>query len=112
MRGKGAALSPLSAQKLRRALARRYRRFCITALGWILAQGIALEIDAMGAVNDAVEDAFGDGGVADLFVPLGHWQLRSEDEGTRLIAVLADLPEVATFGFGEWVPRRMVIAFR
>src|SRR5215813_5104173 len=51
----------------------------------------------MGIVEQAVEDAVGDGGVADLLVPVGHWHLRSENQRAALIAIVADLEKVATF---------------
>ena len=50
----------------------------------------------MSVVHEAVEDAVGDGGVADLLVPLRYRDLRGEDGGTGLIAFLADFPELAT----------------
>src|SRR6516162_4160594 len=62
-----------------------------------LAHGFAVQFDAMGIVEQAVEDAVGDGGVADLLVPVGHWHLRSENQGAALIAIIADLEKVATF---------------
>ena len=63
------------------------------------AHGFAAQFDAMSVVHETVEDAVGDGGVADLLVPLGHGELRGQDGGAGLIAFLADFPEVAPFGF-------------
>lgn len=57
------------------------------------------QFDAMRVVHQAVEDAVGDGGVADLLVPLGDRNLRSQDRGSRLIAFFSDLPEVTALGF-------------
>jgi hypothetical protein len=50
-------------------------------------------------MNQAVEDTVGDGGVADLLVPARDRQLRSEDGGASLVAILADLPNFATLAF-------------
>jgi hypothetical protein len=66
-----------------------------------LAHGIAAHFDAMGVVNQAVEDAVGGSGIADLFVPTRHRQLRGQDRGACLIEVLADSPEVASLGFRQ-----------
>src|SRR5438309_12000054 len=40
-----------------------------------LAPGLALAFDAVGVVQQPVEDAVGNGGIADLFVPMGHRHL-------------------------------------
>ena len=53
----------------------------------------------MGVVDQTVEDAVGDGGIADLLVPARDRQLRSEDGRANLVAILADLPDVATLAF-------------
>ena len=52
----------------------------------------------MGVVDQPVEDAVGQRGIADLFVPSRDRQLRSKDRGAHLVAVFADLPEVAALG--------------
>ena len=46
----------------------------------------------MSVVNQAVENAVGGGGVADLFVPARHGKLRGQDRSASLIAVLSDFP--------------------
>ena len=48
-------------------------------------------------MQQTVEDAVGDGGVADLLVPVGHRHLRSENHRATLIAIVADLEKVAAF---------------
>ncbi len=53
----------------------------------------------MRVVNQTVEDAVGDGGVADLLVPLDDGNLRSEDGGAGLVALFGDFSEVAPLGF-------------
>ena len=67
----------------------------------LLAHRIASHFDAVGVVHQAVQDAVGGGGVADLFVPARDRELRSEDGRAGLIAILADFPEVVAFGFGQ-----------
>jgi len=46
----------------------------------------------MRVVNQPVEDAISHCRIADLFVPPGYRQLRSQNQGADLIAVFADLP--------------------
>ena len=72
-----------------------FRVSCLASL----AHGLAAQFDVMGVVHEAVEYAVGDGGVADLFVPLGDVNLRSQDGRSRLVAFLAYLPEVAALCF-------------
>ena len=55
----------------------------------------------MRVVDQPVEDTVGQRGIADLLVPPRDRQLRSEDGRADLIAILADLPEVAAFGFRQ-----------
>jgi hypothetical protein len=50
-------------------------------------------------VNQTVQDAIGDGGIADLLVPARERQLGSKDGGTGLVAIFADLPDFAALVF-------------
>src|SRR5258708_36737093 len=96
VRGKGRQpFSSPSTQKPRRALARRL------GTATLLAHGVATHLDAMSVMNEAVEDSVGGSGIADLFVPAGGGQLRSQNRRTGLITVFADLPRVAAFAFGQ-----------
>ena len=67
----------------------------------ILPHRVAAHVDAMGIVNQPVEDTVRSGRIADLFVPARHRQLGSEDGRARLVAILTDLPEVTPLGFGQ-----------
>ena len=62
---------------------------------------IAAHLDAMGIVNEAVQDAVGGRGITDLFVPARNRKLRSQNRRARLISVFADFPEVAPLGFRQ-----------
>src|ERR1039457_2139608 len=53
----------------------------------------------MSVVNETVEDAVSDGGIADLLAPARDRQLGSEDGGTSLVAIFADLPDFAALVF-------------
>ena len=52
-------------------------------------------------MNQPVEDAVGQRGIADLLVPPRDRQLRGQDRGAHLVAILADLPEVAALRFRQ-----------
>jgi hypothetical protein len=65
--------------------------FCRAAL----AQALAGELDAIGVVQETVEDGVGDGGIADDLVPAIHGQLAGDDGGASLVAILDDLEQVA-----------------
>lgn len=65
----------------------------------ILSHGIALHLNTVSIMNQSVQDAVGKRRIADLFVPARNRQLRCEDGRAYLIAVLANLPEVAALGF-------------
>ena len=52
-----------------------------------------MHLDAMGIMNQPVENAIRQRGIADLFVPPRHGKLRSEDLRAHLVAILADLPK-------------------
>jgi len=56
----------------------------------------------MSVVNETVEDAVSDGGIADLLMPARDRQLGSEDGGTSLVAILTDLPNFAALVFIQW----------
>ncbi len=43
-------------------------------------------------MDEAVENAIGECGIADLFVPSRDWRLRSQDRRPHLMAVLAEPP--------------------
>ena len=47
------------------------------------------EFDAKGVVDQAVENAVGDGRIVDLLVPASDRHLGSENDGSPLIAVVA-----------------------
>ena len=62
---------------------------------YVRLPAILAHLDAVGVVNEPVEDAVGQRGIAYLFVPARYRQLRGKDRGAHLVAVLADLREVA-----------------
>jgi hypothetical protein len=55
----------------------------------------------MGIMHEPVEDALGQGRIADLLMPASEGKLASQDRGAELVAIFADFEEVATLGFGQ-----------
>src|SRR6516164_338848 len=66
------------------------------------SQTLAGEIDAMGVVNEAVEDGVGISRVADERVPFVDGDLASEDRRAAPVTFLEDLVEVTTSPGVEW----------
>src|SRR5689334_15206119 len=64
--------------------------FLLRFVSALLAHGFAIEFQAIGVVNDAVEYTVGHGNVANLFMPMSQGHLRSQDQGTPLITVITD----------------------
>ena len=59
------------------------------------AQAVAFEFDAMGIVDDAVENGVGAGGFTDQVVPAVDRDLAGDDGGTSAVTLLDDLEKVA-----------------
>ena len=49
----------------------------------------------MGVVEQAITDGVGDGGVAEMVVPLCDGDLAGEERGSVAVAVLDDLEQIA-----------------
>jgi hypothetical protein len=49
--------------------------------GFLHSHAVALEHDAVGVVNDPVENGVGDGGVCNQVMPSGHRGLGGDDGG-------------------------------
>jgi hypothetical protein len=60
--------------------------------GATLAQAVALKLDPVGIVDDAVEDGVHQGGIADDLVPARDWQLAGDQQRA---GVLEDLQQIA-----------------
>ncbi len=66
-----------------------------------LAQALSGQFDAIGVVDDAVEDGVGEGGNADQIVPAGDGNLAGDDERAFVVAVLDDLQQIARLAGAE-----------
>ena len=54
----------------------------------MLSEALSFEFDAVGVVDEAIEDCVGDGGISDNFVPAIDGQLAGDDDRTSFISVL------------------------
>ena len=64
-------------------------------LGGFLAQGIAAQLEAVGIVDDAIQDRVGEGRIADQVVPAIDRDLAGDQRGAPPVALLDDLEQVA-----------------
>ncbi len=78
-----------------------FRSFLLLVLRRIafLPHGLTAHLDAMSVVNETVEAAVSDSGIADLLVPARDRQLGSEMVERVLVAIFADLPKFAALVF-------------
>src|SRR6266446_3046596 len=60
----------------------------------LLAQAVALELEAMGVVNDPVEDGVGEGRLADQLMPAVDRDLAGDQGGAAAVAVFDDFQHV------------------
>ena len=58
-----------------------------------LPHRLAAHFDAVGVMNQPVEDAVGQSGITNLFVPARDRQLRGQDRGAHLVTIFGDLPK-------------------
>src|ERR1700682_904288 len=62
------------------------------------AHAFAGEFDAVGIVNETVQDGVGIGRIADYFVPSVYWKLGGNHRGAASIAFLEDFQEIMSGG--------------
>ena len=70
-------------------------RSLFSLLASLFAHRFIAHLDPVSVVYQPVEDAVGQRGISDLFVPASHWQLRGQDDRARLVAIFGDFPEVS-----------------
>ena len=67
----------------------------------LLSQALAAEFDAVGIVDQAVEDGVSERRIADHVVPVIDGHLACDDGGSPLIAILNDLQEITALLVAE-----------
>ena len=73
----------------------------IGALGGDLSHAVSLEGEAVGVVDEAVEDGVGDGRIGNDLVPLLDRHLAGDDGRSALVAIVDDFEEIAPLLAGE-----------
>ena len=71
------------------------------ALGGDLSHAFSFQDDAVGVVDEAVEDGVGEGGIADDLVPVFDRDLAGDDGGAAAVAILDDFEQVAALLGGQ-----------
>src|SRR3984957_751348 len=59
------------------------------------AQRWAFEVDAMGAMDDAVENGVGQGGIANDYMPAIDRDLAGDQQRSSVVAIIDDLEQIA-----------------
>src|SRR5258707_9085442 len=57
----------------------------------LTAQAVALELDAVCIVNDAVQYRIAEGGIGNDVMPLRHGDLTCDQQGSLVVAIIDDL---------------------
>src|SRR5271169_6061008 len=58
------------------------------------AQAFATQLDAIGVVDDAIENGVGQSGISHEFIPAVDRKLAGDDQGTSVVAILDDLQQI------------------
>jgi hypothetical protein len=66
-----------------------------------LAQGLALQLQPVCAVDEAIEYGVGNGGIADVSVPIVDRQLGGDDGRSTAVSIIGDLQQIAPLLCGE-----------
>ena len=74
----------------------------------LFAHRFAFKLDAVGVMDQAVEDAIGNGGITDLLMPMGDRCLRGKDQRAALITVVADFEEITALAVFEWSHSKVI----
>ena len=72
------------------------------AAGGPAAHGLALELDAMGVVDEAVEDGVAQGGIGNPLMPGGYGELAGDDGGGSAMPIIDDFQQVAPLLGRQW----------
>ena len=75
----------------------------------LLSQALAAEFNAVGAVDEAIEDGVRERRIADHVVPMIDGHLAGDDGGSLLIAIFDDLEEIAALLVVERIPPRKAV---
>lgn len=63
-------------------------------MGFGATHAVAVQIEAMGVVDEPVEDSLGIGRIADHLMPCRDWQLAGDDRRAAVITFFEDLEQI------------------
>ena len=69
----------------------------------MLAHGSPFELNAVGIVDQTIQDGISGGRISDLLMPVGDGELGGEDRGSTVVAILADLVKVPSLGLAQGI---------
>ena len=69
--------------------------FILIFFGYKFSLRLTFHFDFVGVMNDTIQYGISQGGILHLAVPIFYWQLRDEDEGCDLPAVVKYLQQVS-----------------
>lgn len=64
------------------------------------SHGTSFQVDAMCVVNQAIEDRIGNGGIANMLMPVFDGKLAGENGGATAVAIFVDFQQVSSFHIG------------
>src|SRR5437016_5691820 len=82
--------------------------FFVTTPTLLLAHRFTLQLEPVCCMDQPVEDAVGHRWIADLRMPLCHWQLAGEQRCPGQVAFVTDLQKRPPFGVGQWRHRPVI----
>src|SRR5512146_222558 len=74
------------------------------------AQAVAAELQAVGVVDDAIEDGVGEGRLADQVVPAVDRDLAGDQRGAAAVAVLDDFQHIMALLGSQWLEAPILAA--
>jgi hypothetical protein len=78
----------------------------------LFSHAVAGKFDAVGIVDEAVEDGIGNGRIADHVVPVIDGNLAGDDRRSLLVSILDDFQEIAALLVGELLRPPVVLCGR
>ncbi len=67
------------------------------------AHGSPFELNAVGIMDQTIQDGISGGRISDLLMPMGDGKLGGQDRGSTVVAILADLVEVPSLALGQGI---------
>lgn len=73
----------------------------VSYFGFTFTHGLTFEIELVGVVHQSIENGVGQGRIAEVLMPVRHWQLTGDQGRTDIETVIQDLQQIALVFIGE-----------